>query len=237
MMRQARDDPFVIAHRGASAAHPENTVAAFAAAALMGAHGVELDVRRSADGELVVHHDPRYRDGRVVAEVAAADRPPGVPTLDEAVGAAAPCWVNVEVKNLPHEPGYDPAERTAAAVAGWWAGARPEQHVLVSAFTPASLAAVRAAEPELATAVLMLHVADARACVEQASSAGHVALHPHEPEVSPELVDLAHAAGLAVNVWTVDAPPRIVELAALGVDGIVTNVPDVALAALDGSGR
>ena len=61
----------VIAHRGASHDHPENTVAAFRAAAEMGADGVELDVRRTSDDRLVVVHDPRLADGRVVREILA----------------------------------------------------------------------------------------------------------------------------------------------------------------------
>lgn len=224
----------MIAHRGASAAHPENTVDAFAAAHALGADGVELDVRRSADGELVVHHDARYVDGRVVADVRAADRPGSVPTLAEAIEAAGPCWVNVEIKNLPHEPGFDSAETTAAAVAAWTETARPLVDILFSAFTPPSLAVVRRTIPAAATALLVLAVDEPTRCAEQAAAAGHVALHPSDHAVSPELVEAAHGVGLGVNVWTVDAPHRMVELAAMGVDGIVTNMPDVARDALAG---
>ncbi|HLU41847.1 MAG TPA: glycerophosphodiester phosphodiesterase, partial [Microthrixaceae bacterium] len=71
----------VIAHRGASADHRENTIEAFHGAREQGADWVELDVRRSADGALVVHHDPVYADGRTVARVAADDRPDHVPLL------------------------------------------------------------------------------------------------------------------------------------------------------------
>ena len=61
---------------------------------------------------------------------------------------------------------------------------------------------------------------------------GHGALHPHHAFVNPELTAAAHAAGVEVNTWTVDDPERIVWLADTGVDAVITNVPDVALAAL-----
>ena len=65
----------VIAHRGASAAERENTVAAFARAVAMGADGIELDVRRTADGQPAIHHDPDLPDGRPIASLLAADLP------------------------------------------------------------------------------------------------------------------------------------------------------------------
>jgi glycerophosphoryl diester phosphodiesterase len=52
---------------------------------------------------------------------------------------------------------------------------------------------------------------------------GHAALHPHHAAVTPELIDAAHRAGISINTWTVDEPDRIRELAAAGVDGIITN--------------
>ena len=65
----ARKSTQIMAHRGASAAAPANTVAAFVLARDMGAHAVELDVRQCATGELVVHHDPHLADGRIIAHV------------------------------------------------------------------------------------------------------------------------------------------------------------------------
>ena len=66
----------VIAHRGASNAFPENTVAAFRGAHEMGADMVELDVRRTADGRLAIHHDAHLPDGRAICDVASGDLPP-----------------------------------------------------------------------------------------------------------------------------------------------------------------
>jgi glycerophosphoryl diester phosphodiesterase len=223
----------VYAHRGASAAQPENTVAAFEAAVAMGADGVELDVRRTADGALAVHHDAHLADGRLVCEVVSADLPSEVPSLAEALAACGDLVVNVEVKNWPRDPDHDPTQAVATAVARLVAPMG--ERVLVSSFNLADVDRVRALDPSIPTATLALFGPDADVAgrfVDRARRRGHRAVHPHHGAVTAHLVDLAHAAGLAVNTWTVDDPDRIRHLAALGVDGIVTNAPDVALRAL-----
>ena len=224
----------VYAHRGASAAEPENTVAAFLAAARSGADGVELDVRRTADGQAAVLHDATLPDGRAVAEVALDDVPPAVPRLDEALDACAGMVVNVEVKNAPWDTDFDPGEALAELVVRTVAARGGRDRVLVSSFGPAAVARVRVLDPALPTALLTAVLTDDQVdgLVDEVHTAGHVALHPHHRTVTPHLVERCAAAGLAVNTWTVDDPERIAVLAALGVDGIVTNVPDVALRAL-----
>src|SRR4051794_18219830 len=116
--------PLVLGHRGASAVAPENTVAAFARARELGADGVELDVRRSADEVLVVHHDPHLPgadphlsgadpDLHSAGPIARASlselrtAQPDLATLDDALTACAGLVVNVEVKCLPWEPDAD----------------------------------------------------------------------------------------------------------------------------------
>src|SRR5258708_12273995 len=102
--------PLVLGHRGASAVAPENTVAAFTRARELGADGVELDVRRSADGVLVVHHDPEVRGVGLIASLSFAElraARPELATLEEALAACRGLVVNAEVKSLPWEP--DPA--------------------------------------------------------------------------------------------------------------------------------
>ena len=101
----------MIAHRGASRAERENTVAGVPPGGEMGSDAVELDVRRTADGVLVVHHDPDLADGRVDRRPAAPPIcPPTCPTLDAALDACAGMWVNVEIKNDPDEPDFDPTD-------------------------------------------------------------------------------------------------------------------------------
>src|SRR6476646_2920170 len=102
--------PLVLGHRGASAVAPENTVEAFTRARELGADGVELDVRRTADGVLVVHHDPAVRDVGLIASLSLAElraARPRLATLDDALDACRGLVVNAEVKCLPWEPDAD----------------------------------------------------------------------------------------------------------------------------------
>jgi glycerophosphoryl diester phosphodiesterase len=225
----------VIAHRGASAAFPENTVAAFQGAVDQGADGVELDVRRSADGALVLSHDDTLADGTVVVETARADLPADLPVLADALDVCAPlAVVNIEIKNWPDDRDFDPTEQLAAAVVALLEerGELDDGRNLISCFHLPTVDRVHALAPDLATAWLLGPVDDAPKLIERAAGRGHVAIHPHHAFVNAELVQLAHDAGLAVNTWTCDDPERIRWLADQGVDAVVTHVPDVALAAL-----
>lgn len=230
--------PAVIAHRGASADHAENTVEAFRGALAQGAAWVELDVRLARDGSLVVHHDPTYPDGREVFSVVAADRPGRVPDLVAALDACAGMGVNVEIKNTPGDLGdgapawgTEVADAVVDVLRGRMA-AGVDQELLVSCFDWSTLERVRELDAGLPTAFLVFDLHADPTAPERAAAAGHRALHPWDPFVDEALVGRCHDAGLAVNTWTVDDPARITELARLGVDGIVTNVPAVAVAAL-----
>jgi len=222
----------VIAHRGASADHPENTVEAFRAAGPLGANWVELDVRRTSDGALAVHHDAHLGDGRAIVAIPATDLPPSVPSLAEALEACQPLGVNVEIKNSPHDVDFDPAAALVEPVVAVIAAAA--QPILVSSFHGPTLDRVRAVDPSIHTALLTFDLGDVARTIGDAVAAGHVGLHPFDRTVTRELVGMAHDAGLLINVWTVDDPARIEELAEMGVDGIVTNVPAVAAAVLRG---
>ncbi len=228
----------IIAHRGASRCAPENTIGAFTLARELGSDAVELDVRTSADGVLVVHHDPRLSDGRVLCETTRAELPANVPTLDEALDACGDLVVNVEVKNDPHEPDHDPTGRRAVDTARLLArriaaGSSPKQF-LVSSFDRATIDVVHREEPRVGTALLVVAVDDAAALCADLAAHGHVAVHPHHAAVTRSDVEAAHRTGIRVNVWTCDDPVRMTELLAWGIDGICTNVPDVGIAVRDG---
>jgi glycerophosphoryl diester phosphodiesterase len=223
----------VLAHRGASAVRPENTLEAFVEARRLGADGVELDVRRTADGALAVHHDAAIAGGAAVCELDVGQLPPSVPLLDAALDACEGMVVNVEVKNLPTDPDFDPACGVATEVAVCLIERGDEaRRYLVSSFHLATIDAVRSVEPSLATGWLTISGYDQLRAADTAAEHGHAALHPHESVVNPELVARAHDLGLALNTWTVDDPDRARTLADWGVDAIITNVPDVILAAL-----
>jgi glycerophosphoryl diester phosphodiesterase len=225
----------VIAHRGASASAPENTVAAFRLAVAMGADMVELDVRRTADRALAVHHDAHLPAGPAVVNVLAADLPPHVPLLEEALDACAGVDVNIEIKNTPGEPDRDGTQFVAGEVVGAVRRGGRHGRVLVSSFDLAAVDRVRALDPGIATAWLVVR-ADA-ATVATTVAHGHGALHPHHAAVDAALVEAAHRAGLDVNVWTVDDPARMAQLVALGVDAICTNRPEVLLRLLGRDGQ
>jgi len=226
----------VIAHRGASRAWPDNTLAAFAAAVALGADAVELDVRTTADGALVVHHDAHLGDGRALVDTVAARLPARVPLLADALEACSSLVVNIEIKNQPGEPGFDPsaglADAVVAVLAGRVgpAGGSGVDRVLVSSFHLPTIDRVRVLAPALATAWLVVEPPPSWSAV--LAERGHGALHPHHLAVTPALLDEAHRGGFVVNAWTLDDPARMAALCGAGLDGVCTNVPDVALRVL-----
>jgi glycerophosphoryl diester phosphodiesterase len=220
----------VLAHRGASRAERENTVAAFECARRMGAHGVELDVRRTADDVLVVHHDPLTTDSREIRQTQSAALPEHIPTLDQALDACAGMWVNLEIKNDASEPDFDPSEWVADETMALLARRGEPERWLMSSFRIETMDRCRVVAPAVRTAWLVSIVPDD--AVATLLAHGHVALHPWVHLLSKDVVDRCHAAGIEVNTWTCDDPVRMRELIDWGIDGICTNVPDIALVVL-----
>ena len=200
----------------------------------MGADAVELDVRRTADGALVVHHDPKLADGREILSVALGDLPAHVPTLEDALDACGAMWVNVEIKNDPGEPDFDPTDGIAAVVAEALDARSVPAKFLVSSFRRETIDAFRVVSPEIATAFLTADsgVADDLRLLDSLVQSGHRALHPWFGLVTEGLVTACHERGIELNVWTCDDPLTMRKLADWGVDGICTNVPDLALSTL-----
>jgi glycerophosphoryl diester phosphodiesterase len=228
----------VIAHRGASRTEPENTVAAFRRAVEIGADGIELDVRRTADNQLVIHHDPRLSDGRVISRASRADLPESIPTFDEALDACEGAFVNIEIKNDANEPDFDPNDWVARAIAVQLLRRRADTRWLISSFRLETVNACRRLLPGVRTGWLVEQSGQAE--IDTTRANGHQALHPWVATLTEPTVRAAHHAGIAVNTWTCDDPDRIRELIAWGVNGICTNLPDLALAVrgeLLGSGR
>jgi glycerophosphoryl diester phosphodiesterase len=230
--------PLVLAHRGASHARPENTLAAFATARELGADGVELDARRTADGRLVVHHDPHVDGfGLIFAEPFAALRAarPKIPTLAEALEECAGMIVNVEIKCLAWEPDADTPDREVVhAVVDLLRATTAPVDLIVSSFDLGAIDACRAFAPEIATGWLTSGQ-EVAAAAATAVEHGHAWLNPDRAaalRASPAEIAEARRSGVRVNVWTVDDPADVTTLAAAGVDAVITNVPDVAFDAL-----
>ena len=167
----------VIAHRGASRAERENTLAAFERAVTMGADGIELDVRRTADDMLVVHHDAVLADGRAVCRVPVAALPDHIPTLAAALDVCAGAFVNVEIKNDPSDPDFDPTEWVAHRTLTELARRGADARWLVSSFRFETVDLVRSLAPNVRTAWLVVEATDT--AVGTTVSNGHVAIHPH----------------------------------------------------------
>jgi glycerophosphoryl diester phosphodiesterase len=210
----------VIGHRGWPTRFPENTLSGFLAAATV-SDGVELDIRRSADGKLVLSHDPLIGDLPVSStrwsNLAELDVGNGhhPALLDEVLAALPATPVQLEVKNWPTDPGYEPDHRIALEVAE---RARPND--LVTGFNPDSLAAVRRIFPEVPTGLAVSAFVSLDEAVKHCLEGGHTALIPSLSLITREL-----NVELAVFPWTVNEPERARELVEFGVTGIITDDP------------
>src|SRR3954471_509687 len=230
--------PLVLAHRGASAQAPANTLEAFVLARTLGADGVELDVRRTADGVLVVHHDPDAPAIGLLADAEFANvraARPDIPTLAEALAQCEGLLVNVEVKCLPWEPDSDLPDRPVLRAVIEHVRASSTA-VVISSFELDAVDACRALAPELTTS-WRTSGQQLDTTIPIAVERGHQWLHPDRDaalSTTPETIARAHDDGLLIDVWTVDEPGEVQALVALGVDGVITNVPDVVLALFSG---
>lgn len=232
--------PLVIAHRGASAYAPENTLAAFQLAHTQGADMLELDVRRSADGVLVVFHDATTErwDGqpRPVSTCTLADLRrldiggEAVATLAEvcAFARTSGMLLNVELKQPDIAVPVVQLLRTHDMI----------DQTLVAAFSPAALHELSQVAPDLQRGYLMgtrtyhpvtrlRELWPFRALRRVHATAWHPAVQL--PLLRPVL-PCVRRAGYAVNVWTVDDPAVMRQLIDWGATGIITNKPDLARA-------
>lgn len=231
----------VIGHRGASAHAPENTAEAYRLAESHGADGIEIDVRRTADGGLVIHHDPGIEGVGNIVDHRYDDLRAQVPwllNLDEMLSAAGGMWVNVEIKNNPGDPDFDQDDHVAGEVVRWIQRNDLYDRALVSCFHAPTINKVKELDHSIATGWLTDVYLDPRQAVEPAHEQGHRAIHPHfstlTDEILADLVPAASDAGLFVLTWTVDDLATIKRLAEAGVTGAFTNDPLAARTALDG---
>ncbi|HEV8683652.1 MAG TPA: glycerophosphodiester phosphodiesterase family protein [Actinomycetota bacterium] len=243
--------PLVVAHRGASADLPENTLVAFEAAARAGADIIEFDLRLTADRVPVVLHDEdlsRTTDGNglvretTLAEVKRLDASSGrgarqeVPTLAEALEliGQTDAGVDLEIKSLG---GADPGrhELLEAALKVLDAERFPGP-ILVSSFNGLTLQRCRELAPGLPTGFLTAVAIEPMSALAYARQAGHEFLLPQVEsvlEAGPGFVEQCHGAGLRVGTWTVDDEATLEKLLRWGVDAVASNHPGLAVSVRD----
>ncbi len=237
----------IYAHRGARRVAPENTIPAFQKALAMGVDGIELDVHLSADGDLVVIHDfdvDKTTNGSgpisnfTTAQLAALDAGShfspdyagvGVPTLADVLDLIGDrCIVNVEIKSVDPEGG-DQVAPLAAVIRD----RKLHDQVLVSSFNPISLIAMRHTDPRIPLG--LLYYRPLPAYLRKAWMTAIIApeaIHPEYRLIDAETMAWGRAHGCKINTWTVNEVDDAHRLAALGVDVIMSDMPDVLIAAL-----
>jgi glycerophosphoryl diester phosphodiesterase len=220
----------IVAHRGAPRRARENTVASFRAAVSLGADMVELDVRRTGDGTLVVFHDPwlsRKTRRPLIARLTYEElnrrvrrRKFRVPTVEEAFEAlAGKTMLNIELK----EPGYEAdvvktAKRTLT-----------DGRFIFSSFDPAIIAALKSLDPGLTTGIIVAKERDLAAAL--ATEAEVLAPAKELFAAQRKLFAEANGRGKRIAVWTVDSASLLSSLIVDPlVDAVITNRPDLACA-------
>jgi glycerophosphoryl diester phosphodiesterase len=240
--------PIVVAHRGASSTHPENTLAAFEAAIALGAPAIELDVRLTADGHAVVMHDAdvaRTTNGTglvhelTLAEIRRLDagtpeHAAVVPLLAEVLDlASGRAGVAVEIKNLPGDPAFVPDdEPSVAAALGELVRTGFEGPVLLLSFNPRSVAAARAAGAGVLTGLLVTDAVAPADALAFAVEHGHDFVLPGSRGLLAsglDVVERAHGAGVRFGTWTVDDPGTFDRFLDAGLDAVATNDPAMGL--------
>ena len=237
----------VFAHRGARRVAPENTLPAFEQALAMGVAGIEFDVHRSADGRLVVIHDfavDKTTNGRgLVSEMRSAELRKldagshfdaafagvQIPFLEEVLDLVGDrCRLNIEIKSM--DPYANDASDDVAAVIR---ERNLYDQVIVSSFNPVTLIKMRHLDPAIALGMLY---DDSMPAFLRTVWAGPPicpeAQHPHYALIDAGFMAWARALPAAVNTWTVNDVTEARRLAALGVDVIMTDFPDLILQGL-----
>jgi glycerophosphoryl diester phosphodiesterase len=238
------------AHRGGAGLAPENTLEAFANALEIGVSTLECDVHVSADGVPVLSHERTFA-GQLIARRTAAQLSPAPALRDLAAllrdHRADEVRLNIETKfDVLHRDESAPRERFVETVLDVLRSERLLDRASIQSFDWAVLRLVRAAEPRLTLNAITntgylevdqpgaspwlggLDIDDFADSVPAAVSAlGFDAISPSHTILTPAMVAEAHDAGLRVIPYTVDAPPTMRRLVGLGVDGMITNRPDV----------
>lgn len=223
--------PLIYAHRGDRSRAADNTLEAFALAVEAGADGIECDVRRTADGVLIMSHDPTHGDLPPLSELSFAelrDAAPEVPTLAETLESVpSRVQLNVEIKNVPSQPDFDPTRSIVTETLDLIVSADDPGRILLSSFDPDS---VRTAGRygQLVRGLLIAGGVPMDTAIGMARDLGVEALHPPMTSITGDpdgIVASIHTAGLAVVVWNANTASEIEAAKHAGVDVIITDDP------------
>ena len=244
MMLESLPRPIIFAHRGASAYAPENTIAAFELALTQQADAIELDVKLSADEQVVVIHDPtvdRTTNGRgrvkdlSLSELKLLDagntfsekfRGEKIPTLDEVFEVVGKrTFINVELTNY-----NTPRDHLVEMVCMLVKKHQLQKRILFSSFLGSNLSKARSYLPDVPRGLLALN----GLLGSWARSFGFVfgkyqALHPSLKDMTQQEALRVHRLNRRVHVWTVNDEQDMRRLFGWGVDGIFTDDPQLAL--------
>jgi glycerophosphoryl diester phosphodiesterase len=226
--------PKVIGHRGAMAYAPENTLASFREARRRGATWVETDIKLTADGVPIVMHDASLKRtagiDRLVAATPAAELPKDVPTFEDAIACFEELGLGCNVEIKPDEGREAETARVVVAMLRrCWPSSLPPP--LLSSFKEASLVAAREAAPEFARAILLGELKDDWRA--RAEAVGALGVNTNGEKLSALRARAVKQAGFALSVYTIDDPTLAQALVAMGADCVITDKPDVILAALN----
>lgn len=225
--------PKVIGHRGAAAYAPENTLESFREARRRGATWVETDIKLTSDGVPIVMHDDSLKRttgvDRLVARTPRAELPAGVPTFEEAIAcfAAEGLGCNVEIKPCPGRE-VETGRVVVETLRRCWPAALPAP--LLSSFKDASLAEAYRVAPEFARALLLGKIEVD--WLHRAKAVGAAGINTNGERLTAVGAVEVRKAGYALGVYTIDDGDIARALIGMGVDCIITDAPDVILAAL-----
>lgn len=227
--------PWLLGHRGVrfrglqrflSTAPTENSLAAFERALSSGCDGFEFDVRHTRDGRHVLWHNPKL-NGRVIAAADFADLAAGhgnhLACLEEALEQFGPrAYLDIEMKVAGHE------ESVVAALKQH----PPQRAYIVSSFLPQVLLRLRDIDDQVPLGYICEHAA----LMDRWRELPIKVFLPRHDLVSPELIEEVHQHGNQIMTWTVNSRRRLQELANWGVDGLISDEPQLLFRTL-GSGR
>jgi glycerophosphoryl diester phosphodiesterase len=209
----------IIAHRGASAYKPENTLESFQTAMSMGSRFMETDVQRTKDGFLVFCHNYQINNKAIKASVL---RELNLPTLKDVLDILRPdTKLNIEIKNDDNI--YPDIEREILTLLDS-CGPRLKERILISSFDYPALLRVRALDGKIKIGVLTRNFKIEEVLALKAYSA-NVSIK----RVNEKIVQACHKENIKVFVYTVNTGKEAAEMAALGVDGIFSDYPDIII--------